>query len=141
MASIAMFTAVVQPRRHAERVLAADHDERVHAQASQVVLDPLHPGHPVIRGLGPQRVGPRRPEYRPAARQYPAHRLDVERHRVAFERPAPAVAEPNELEAVLLHSATHDGTDHRVQARAVPASGQHSHSHGGKTSAHERPRD
>ena len=79
----------------AEGVLAADDDQRVDAEAGQVVLDPLDAVAAAARAL--QRVGPGRAEDRAAERQDAADRLDVQGHRVAFERPAPPVAEPDEL--------------------------------------------
>ena len=93
------------------------------------------PADPVAGRVGAQRVGPRRAEDGPAARQDAADRLDVERDGVPLERPAPAVAEPDELEPVLRYPLADHGPDHCVQPGAVPASGEHSDSHGGKTSA------
>src|SRR5579875_788509 len=122
-------------------LVATDRDQGVHAQASQVVLDPLHSGHTGTAGVRAQRVGPRGPEDRPAPGQDPAYGLDVERDSVPLQGPAPAVAEPDELESVLLDALADDGTDNGIEAGAVPASGQHSHSHEGNTSAHECPRD
>ena len=127
----------VQPRGDAEGVLAADDDQRVHAEAAQVVLDPLDPA-----AAGPgllERVGPRRAEDRAAARQDAAHRGDVERHRVRLERPAPAVAEPDELEPVFLDPLAHHRADDGVQPGAVATTGQHSHSHRAKPSRPSAP--
>ena len=50
-------------------------------------------------------------------------------HRQALERALPAVAEADELVAVLLHALAHDGPDHRVETGAVAAAGQHSDAH------------
>ena len=117
----------VQPRRDAERVLAADHHERVHAQAGQVVLDPLDAVAPGTVLL--ERVRPRRAEDRAAARQDAAHRVHVQRHRVRLKRTTPAVTEPYELQAELLDPPAYHGADDRVQPRAIAAPGKHSHSH------------
>ena len=123
---------VVEPGRHAEGVLAADHHQCVHAQAGQVVLDPVNPGPPAAGLLGAQRIGPRRAEDGAAAGQDPADRLDVQRDGVPLQRPAPAVPEPDELESVLRYPLADHGADHRVQAGAVSAAGEHSHSHGAR---------
>ena len=113
---------------HAERVLAADRDQRVDTQAGQVVLDPLDAvATAAARVL--QRVRPGRSEDRAAARQDAAHRLHVQGHRVAFERPSPPVAEPDEFQAVLLHALADDGADNCIEAGAVAATGENSHSH------------
>jgi len=69
-----------------------------------------------------------------SARLDAAHRLDIQWHRVAFERPAPPVAEPDEFEAVFLHALADHGTDNCVQAGAVAAAGKDSHSHGNNLS-------
>src|SRR5581483_4388641 len=106
------------------------------AEAGQVVLDPLDSVAPAAtRALERVRAG--RPEDRAAPRQDAAHRLDVKRHRVAFERPAPPVAEPDEFKAVFLHALAHDGSDNSVQTGAVAASGEDSHSHGHYLSGRE----
>ena len=163
MASVAMFTAVskpkvwsraaevvvdrlrhtddrdpllAQPGGHAERVLATDHDQRVDAQARQVVLDPLDA---VATAAAPalQRVRPGGSEDRAATRQDAAHRLDVQGHRVAFERPSPPVAEPDEFQPVLLHALADDGADNCIKTGAVAATGENSHSHGTNLSGRE----
>ena len=117
---------LAQAGGHAERVLAADRDQRVHAEAGQVVLDPLDAvAAAAARAL--QRVGAGRPEDRAAARQDAAYRLHVQGHRVAFERPAPPVAEPDEFEAVLLYALTDHGADPALAssgARRFAASGR-----------------
>ena len=48
-----------------------------------------------------------------------------------LERAAPAVAEPDELVAVIGHAGAHDRADDRVQPGAVAAAGQNSDSHAG----------
>ncbi len=131
---------LVQPRRGAQGVLAADRDQRVDAERGQVVLDPLHPGPAArARAVG-QRVGPRRAEDRPAPRQDSAYRLHVEGDGVPFQRPAPAVPEPHEFVAELRGAPADQRTNNRIQSWAVAAARQHSDSHRGNTSPHERPR-
>ena len=49
---------------------------------------------------------------------------------IALQRPAPAVEEADELEAVLGHALADDGADDRVQARAVATASEHSDAHG-----------
>ena len=93
--------------------------ERVDAQAVQVLGDPVDPA------VDLERVGARRAEDRAAAGQDAAHVRDAERHGDVLQRAAPAVAEADELVAVDADALAHDGTDHRVQPRAVPAPGQH----------------
>ena len=110
-----------------EGVLAADRDQRVHAEAGHVVGDPLHAGPPVDVGL--ERIRPRRAQNRAAAGQDPADRLHVEGDGVALERTAPPVAEADEFIAVLLHALADNRTDDGVQPGAVAAAGEHSHSH------------
>jgi len=131
---------LAQAGGHAEGVLAADRDQRVDAQPGQVVLDPLDAvAAPAARVL--QRVGAGRPEDGAAARQDAAHRLHVKRHGVAFERPSPSVAEPDEFEAVLLDTLADHGADNCVQAGAVAATGEDSHSHGNNLSGREHHAD
>ena len=115
--------ALVQLGRHAEGVLAADRDQRVDAELVQVRRDPLD------AAVDLERVGARRAEDRAAARQDAAHLGDAERHGDVLERAPPAVAEADELVAVDADALADDGADHRVQAGAVAAAGQHSDAH------------
>ena len=55
---------------------------------------------------------------------------DVERHGEALERALPAVAEADELVAVLGHALADDRADDRVETGAVAATGEHSDAHG-----------
>ena len=73
---------LVQPRRDAEGVLAADRDQRVDAEAGQVVGDPLQPGPPSRRR---SRSGLVRDEPRivPPRGRMPRTACDVQRHGVA----------------------------------------------------------
>ena len=131
----------VQCRGDPEGVFAADRDQRVHAEPSQVGLDPLQAGPAARRRALRERVGPRRTQDRPTTRQDASHRLGVQRDRVAFQRPAPPVAEPEELVAVLWDSLPDQGADHGIQPWTVATTGQHSDSHGSNISRHECPRN
>ena len=115
--------------------VAADHHQRVDAEASHIVLDALDAGAawPVLF----EWIGPRRAENGPPAWQDAPHGRDVERHRVRLERSAPAITEADELDAVILDPASHNGPDHRVQPRTVAAAGKDSHSHTAKPSRQE----
>ena len=84
----------------------------------------------VDAALDLDRVGAARAEDRAAARQDAAHLRDAERRGDALERALPAVAEADELVAVLLHALADDGTDDGVETGAVAAAGQHSDAHG-----------
>src|SRR5690606_20123636 len=108
----------------AERVLAADGDQRVDAGRRQVLLDA------VDATVDLERVCPGRAEDRAAARQDAPHGLDVQRHRLALKRPAPAGPEADELVTVDAHPLADDSPDHGVQAGAVAAPGEHSNTHG-----------
>ncbi len=114
---------LVQLRRDPERVLPADRDQRVHPEVLQVALDPLD------AVLDRERVRPRRAQDRAAAGQQAADRGDVQRHGHGLERAAPAVAEPEEVVAVLGYALADDRPDHRVQPGAVAAPRQHADAH------------
>jgi hypothetical protein len=58
-----------------------------------------------------------------------ARRRDGQRHHLVLDHAAPAVPEPEQLVAVLALRAPHERADHRVQARAVAAAGQHPDAH------------
>ena len=107
----------------AEGVLAADRDQRVDPVGREVVLDPLD------AAVDLERVGARGLQDRAAARQDAADLVDAERGGQVLQRPAPAVEEADELEAVLPDALADDGPDDGVQAGAVAAAGQHSHAH------------
>ena len=85
--------------------------------------------HPVDAALDVVRVGARGAEDRAAARQDPADGVQVQRHGVALEHAPPAVAEPDELVAVLADALADDGPDDGVEARAVAAAGQDADAH------------
>src|SRR3954453_1487361 len=116
-------TVFGEARRDTQRGLAADRDQAVDAQRREVGLDLLD------AALDLEGVGSRGAEDRATARKNAASRADVERHRVALQRPAPAVTETDELVAVDLGALAHDCADHRVETRTVAATGQHSDTH------------
>ena len=109
--------------RDAEGVLAADRDQRVHAVAGEVVLDPLD------AALDLERVGPAGAEDGAAARQDAAHLRHAELHGQALERALPAVAVADEVEAVHADALADHRPDHRVESGTVAASGEHSDPH------------
>ena len=80
----------VEPRRGAERVLAADRDQPVEVERLHVLAHAL--GAVVVL----ERVGSRRAQDRAAARQDPARRLDRQLLVGVLERAAPAVAEADD---------------------------------------------
>jgi hypothetical protein len=106
----------------AERVLAADRDERVEPQLVERGPDAIQPV------LLLEHVGPGGAEDRPAAMQDAARALVGQLHRVGGEYAGPAVAEADELVSVRVDPLAHDGADDGVEAGAVPASGQKSDS-------------
>ncbi|GDY43894.1 hypothetical protein SANT12839_047760 [Streptomyces antimycoticus] len=112
-----------QGRGDAERVLAADRDERVHLVLGEGLP---HPADPVLAGQG---IGPGGSEDGAAARQDAAHGRDVQRHDGSFEHAAPAVPHSDELEAVDLHALSDDAADRGVEPGAVTAAGQHTDTH------------
>ena len=113
----------MQARGGAERVLAADRDQPVDPGRRQVRGDPLRAA---VVGEG---VGPRGAEDGAAAGQDAAHLGHAERPAVVLQRPAPAVAVADELVAVDADALAHDRPDHRVQAGAIAAAGEHSDPH------------
>jgi len=120
---------LVQPGRHAQGVLTANGHQSIDAEAFQVLLDALDASLAADGRRLAERVGPRGAEYGPAAGQNAANRAYVQHHRVALERPAPAIPEADELQLVLGHAGPDDRSDHRVEAGAIAASGEDSHSH------------
>jgi hypothetical protein len=120
---------LVQFARDAEGVLAADRDQRVDAQALEVLQNALDPGLAVGGGGLVRGVGPRRSENRSPAGQDAPDRGNVEHHGVALKRAAPAVPETEELHLVFLRASPHDRPDHGVQAGTIAATGENSDSH------------
>ena len=112
-----------QPGGHAQRVLAADRDQGVDAELLEVG------DHPGLAALERVRIGPGGAEDRAAAGQDAADPVQVERHRVRLEHPAPAVLEPDDLVTVLGDPLADHRADDGVQAGAVPAAGEDSDAH------------
>ena len=150
MASVAICTAVLNPNvksvaerslvdglRHAheihavstelggdaERVLAADGDQRVDALAFDRVV---HAGDAI---LGLVRVRPRAPEDRPSPMEQSPRVGGGELDRVAVDHAAPSVTEPDDVVAVDAFTFPHHGPDDRVEARAVAAAGENADPH------------
>lgn len=115
---------VVQARGHAQGVLAADRDERLDLLLGEVLLDA--PDAVLLL----ERIRPRGAEDGAATGQDAAYGGDVEPDGVVLERPAPAVAEADEVVVVLLHALADDAPDDGVESGAVAASGQYSDPHG-----------
>ena len=69
------------------------------------------------------------PRIVPPLGQDATHLRDAERPAVPLERAAPAVAIADELVAVLPHPLADDRANHRVQPRAVAASGENAYPH------------
>ena len=109
---------VDQPAGDAERVLAADRDQRVDALLGERGLELLEPALLLVR------VRPRGAEDRAAAVQDPARVLVGQLDRVAGQHAGPAVAEAEELVAVHLDPLAHDRADDRVESGAVAAAGE-----------------
>ena len=107
----------------AERVLAADGDQAVDVEALERRAD----GVDAVVAL--ERVGPRGAEDRAAAGQDPARDVVGQRLAVAVQRAAPAVAEAEDLVAVVQRGLAHDRADDRVEAGAVAATGEDADAH------------
>ncbi len=107
----------------AEGVLAADRDQRVDAQAGEVRLDLLD------AAVDLERVGTGRAEDGTAARQDAADLGHPERLGQPLQRATPAVPEAQKLVTVGVHTLADHRADHRVQAGAVAAAGQHTDTH------------
>src|SRR5262249_51637388 len=113
----------VEPGRDAERVLAADGDERVDAEFGQVRLDF------VDAAVDLEWVRPGRSEDRAAARQDATHLRHAERLREALEWALPAVPEAHEFVTVGAHALAYDRADDRVEAGAVAATCEYADTH------------
>jgi hypothetical protein len=116
----------VQARGDAERVLAADGDERI---------EPLREGcqHPVDAALDLVRVRPARADDRSAAREDAGDLARPERLEVVLDQPPPAGADPDDV-VPAVERPPGDGADDRVQPGAVAPAGEHSDTHGRDTS-------
>src|SRR5439155_10609367 len=113
----------VQTVRDAERVLAADRDERIDAET----LERLDA--PAGAAVDLERIGSGRSQDRSAPRQDPTAPFDVERHRPAFDDPLPAVEKTREGVAVDLLALAHHGSDHRVEPGTISTTGEHADVH------------
>ncbi len=105
---------------NAERVLAADRDERV--DLLERLLDPLDAAVELVR----VRAGGA--DDRAALRQDPGDLVIAERLQVPVDHPAPAVQDADGLVAVFPEPPA-DRADHRVQSGAIPAACEHPHPH------------
>ena len=104
----------VEPRRDAERVLAADRDQRVEPGLGEVREHPLDPAVDLVR------VRPRRADDRPAARQDPTHLARGQRSEVVLDEPAPSVRDADDL-VPPVEAPSRDGANHGVEPGAVAA--------------------
>src|SRR5213076_2737450 len=101
-----------ETRRDAERVLAADRDQRIQTGAGEVLL------HLVDAAVELVRIRPRRADDRPAARKKTGDLTGAERFEDPFDELVP-----------VRHHAAADGADHRVQAGTVAATGEDAYTH------------
>ena len=115
---------LVQLARDAERVLAADRDQRVEAAGlhrrldlAQAVRRPCRRWCGTTRGSSRRGAGSRACSRR--SRSMPSF----------FEHSGPAVAEAEEFMAVGVDALAHDGPDDRIESGAVAAPGEHADSH------------
>ena len=113
-----------EPSRDAERVLAADRDQRVEAAVRHRRAQQVDAAVDLVR------VRARGPEDRPAAVQDPARAVDRQVDGLVLDEAGPAIAEAHELVAVAVDALADDGADDRVEAGAVAAPGEHADSHG-----------
>jgi hypothetical protein len=79
--------------------------------------------------LDPLRRDPGRPERGPAAGQQAVDRSDVERRRPVLEKAAPAVAEADDLAAVVVGRGPDDGPDDGIETGAVAPAGEDTDAH------------
>ena len=106
-----------QPLRDAERVLAADRDERVEALGREV-LEYAVDAASTLYGFRARRA-----EDRPASREEPGDLARAERRVLPVDEPPPALANTDHLVAAG-ERAARDRADHRVQAGAVASAGE-----------------
>ena len=107
-----------QACRDAERVLAADRDERVEARGREVLQ------HPLDAALELVRVRPARADDRAAAREDPRDLARAERpRRSASTRPRQPSRTPTTSQPAVVRAPA-DGADDRVQPGAVAAAGE-----------------
>jgi hypothetical protein len=110
-----LHAAVEEPLRDAERVLAADGDDGADVVLVQRLDDALG------AALLLEGVRAARPEDGAAEVEDPRDGVAVQAEVIVLDEPAPPLADPHELEAVLL-AAAHDRPDDRIEPRAVSAS-------------------
>ena len=87
----------------------------------------LHLRDPGVQPLGGD---PGRAQRRPAAGQQTVDGGDVQRRRPVLEKAPPAVAEAEDLAAVVAGGGADDGSDHGVEAGAVAPAGEDTDAHG-----------
>ncbi len=120
-------TRIPSPRklvRDTERVLAADRDHARRCRRARTRRE--HARRSVV---GLERVRTRGPEDRAAAGRSPRVDASVSAHRLALDEPAPAVPVADDLVPVVPFTLAHDRADHRVEPRAVTATGEHADPH------------
>ena len=77
-----------------------------------------------INPVGPLgRVRSGSAQNRPASRQDPAHRIQIEWHAQVVDQTAPALHEAYKFVVVVKHAFAHHGADDRIQSRAIAAAG------------------
>ena len=113
-------THLREPVCDTEGIFAADRDQRIDTESSDVVQQSLH----VLLVL--EGVRPRRPEDRSPFREDPRHRVVGERFDVPDDQTAPSVPYPDRVKTMSC-SGPHDRPDHRVQARTVPSARQYAY--------------
>ena len=110
--------------RDAERVLAADRDQRVDPVARERREHAARRRRRSCTGSCATCRGSCRRAGAARARE-PTREV----HRLAVDHAAPAVAEADDLVAVHAFALADDGADHRVEPGAVAAAGQHADAH------------
>ncbi|CAB4870406.1 unannotated protein [freshwater metagenome] len=115
---------VGESRGDAERVLAADRDQRLDARALHRAPDD---GGSV--GSVPVGVGAGGAENRPAAVDQPRSAVDRQLDHVVVDESGPAVAHADELVAVVLRAPAHDRAQDGIEAGTVAAAGEQTDAH------------
>ena len=113
--------------RGGQGALAADRDDAVDAMLCESLRDVLGAAARAVVGVGAAGA-----EDRTALPGQALHLMPGERHEVAVDDSAPAVADPDELQVVGGRALEHDAADDRVQAGAIAAAGQDADLHGGR---------
>ena len=112
----------VQARRDAERVLAADRDERVELRGSKVLENV------VDTAVEPEGIRTRRPDDRSAARKQSRDLARTERLEQSIDEPTPSFADAEKLVSAH-HDASADRANHRIQAGAISSACQYANLH------------